>query len=105
MPNLPSGANVSNVATDLLDAADKHVPTLGLNARRKFFHALAVAMFIPGVASDVSLPCKFRLASFLTHSSRPLPTCHSALHSHYSFLPSISATLRYTHLERQSTFL
>jgi hypothetical protein len=52
MPNLPSGANVSNVATDLLDAADKHVPTLGLNARRKFFHALAVVMFIPGIASD-----------------------------------------------------
>lgn len=54
LPNLPNGANVSNVATDLLDAADKHVPTLGLNARRKFFHALAVIMFIPGVAFDVS---------------------------------------------------
>jgi hypothetical protein len=52
---LPHGANVSNVATDLLDAADKHVPTLGLNARRKFFHALAVVMFLPGVAFDVSL--------------------------------------------------
>ncbi|KAF8624531.1 hypothetical protein AX15_005841 [Amanita polypyramis BW_CC] len=52
MPNLPNGTNVSNVATDWLDAADKHVPTLGLNARRKFFHALAVVMFIPGVASD-----------------------------------------------------
>ena len=54
LPNLPNAANVSNVATDLLDAADKHVPTLGLNARRKFFHALAVVMFIPGVALDVS---------------------------------------------------
>lgn len=53
LSNLPNGANVSNVATDLLDAADKHVPTLGLNARRKFFHALAVIMFIPGVAFDV----------------------------------------------------
>jgi dolichol kinase len=53
LPNLPNGA-VPNVATDLLDAADKHVPTLRLNARRKFFHALAVAMFLPGVASDVS---------------------------------------------------
>jgi hypothetical protein len=47
--------DVSNVATDLLDAADKHVPTLGVNARRKFFHALAVVMFIPGVALDVSV--------------------------------------------------
>ncbi|KAL0577653.1 dolichol kinase [Marasmius crinis-equi] len=48
-PNLPSGAAV---ATDWLDAADKHVPTLKLNARRKFFHALAVVMFVPGVAFD-----------------------------------------------------
>lgn len=48
-PNLPNG---TQVATDLLDAADKHVPTLGVNARRKFFHGLAVAMFLPGVAID-----------------------------------------------------
>ncbi|KAJ7106459.1 hypothetical protein C8R43DRAFT_1092017 [Mycena crocata] len=27
-------------------------PTLGLNARRKFFHALVVVMFVPGVAFD-----------------------------------------------------
>jgi dolichol kinase len=53
LPNIPNGANVSLRATDILDAADKHVPTLGLNARRKFFHALAVAMFLPGVAFDV----------------------------------------------------
>ena len=60
LPNLPNAANVSQHATDLLDAADKHVPTLGLNARRKFFHALAVVMFIPGVALDVGvlLPSK-----------------------------------------------
>ncbi len=51
---------MSNVATDLLDAADKHVPTLGLNGRRKFFHGLAVVMFVPGVAVDVStLPTSF----------------------------------------------
>ncbi|KAG6862007.1 hypothetical protein C0995_008194 [Termitomyces sp. Mi166 len=49
LPNLPNG---TQVASDLLDAADKHVPTLGLNARRKFFHALAVVMFIPGIAID-----------------------------------------------------
>ncbi|KAI0784170.1 hypothetical protein C8Q75DRAFT_724975 [Abortiporus biennis] len=52
LPNLPNGTQMSNVATDLLDAADKHVPTLSVNARRKFFHALAVAMFLPGVALD-----------------------------------------------------
>lgn len=46
--------HVSNVATDLLDAADKHMPTLGLNARRKFFHLLAICMFVPGIAYDVS---------------------------------------------------
>ncbi|KAI0067387.1 hypothetical protein BV25DRAFT_1794947 [Artomyces pyxidatus] len=56
MPQLPSfpNANLSAAlgASEWLDAADKHVPTLGLNARRKFFHALAVVMFIPGVAVD-----------------------------------------------------
>ena len=55
MPNLPNGTQMSTVATDLLDAADKHVPTLGLNARRKFFHGLAVVMFVPGIAVDVSI--------------------------------------------------
>lgn len=55
MPNLPNGTHMSTVATDLLDAADKHVPTLGLNARRKFFHGLAVVMFVPGIAVDVSV--------------------------------------------------
>jgi len=55
MPTLPNGANMTNVANDLLDAADKHVPTLSLNARRKYFHGLAVLMFIPGVAIDVSI--------------------------------------------------
>ncbi|KAF5382069.1 hypothetical protein D9615_004280 [Tricholomella constricta] len=69
LPNLPNGAQVSNVATDLLDAADKHVPTLGLNARRKFFHALAVVMFIPGVAFDpafahLSFSAAFALFTF-----------------------------------------
>ena len=54
-PKLPNGADVSNAASDLMDAADKHVPTLGLNARRKFFHALAVAMFVPGIAYDVRI--------------------------------------------------
>ncbi|KAH9945311.1 uncharacterized protein BXZ73DRAFT_38502 [Epithele typhae] len=52
LPDLPNSANFSNVATDLLDAADKHVPTLSVNARRKYFHALAVVMFVPGIAID-----------------------------------------------------
>ncbi|THV02843.1 hypothetical protein K435DRAFT_748744 [Dendrothele bispora CBS 962.96] len=52
LPNLPQLPNGATVATDLLDAADKHVPTLRLNARRKFFHALTVVMFVPGVAFD-----------------------------------------------------
>lgn len=54
LPNLPNLPNRTQVATELLDAADKHVPTLSINARRKFFHALAVVMFLPGVAIDVS---------------------------------------------------
>ncbi|EGO24662.1 Fph type histidine kinase [Serpula lacrymans var. lacrymans S7.9] len=69
LSNLPNSAQVSNVATDLLDAADKHVPTLGLNARRKFFHALAVVMFLPGVAFDpafthLSFSAAFALFTF-----------------------------------------
>ncbi|KAI0710120.1 hypothetical protein C8Q76DRAFT_625541 [Earliella scabrosa] len=52
LPDLPNGAHFSNVATDLLDAADKKVPTLSVNARRKYFHALAVVMFVPGIAVD-----------------------------------------------------
>jgi len=52
MPNLPNSTDVANRATEILDAADKRVPTLSLNARRKFFHGLAVVMFIPGVAVD-----------------------------------------------------
>lgn len=53
LPNFPNGAQMSSAATDFLDAADKRVPTLSLNARRKSFHLLAVAMFLPGVAFDV----------------------------------------------------
>lgn len=60
-PSLINGMNVPNVnvdrianaATELFDAADKRVPTLGRNGRRKFFHGLAVVMMIPGVAFDV----------------------------------------------------
>lgn len=63
-PSLINSMNVPNVnvdriataATELLDAADKHVPTLGRNGRRKFFHALAVAMMLPGIVVDVCMP-------------------------------------------------
>ncbi|KAF5326874.1 hypothetical protein D9619_004376 [Psilocybe cf. subviscida] len=63
--NLPNGKDV----TGLLDAADKHVPTLGLNGRRKFFHGLAVVMFVPGVIVDpafthLSFSAAFSLFTF-----------------------------------------
>ena len=49
-----AGQNISAVATQVMDAADQRLPTLSVNARRKFFHALAVIMFVPGIAFDVS---------------------------------------------------
>ena len=52
--NLPNGVQMSLAATEFLDAADKRVPTLTLNARRKSFHGVAVLMFLPGIAFDVS---------------------------------------------------
>ncbi|KAF9648803.1 hypothetical protein BDM02DRAFT_3095826, partial [Thelephora ganbajun] len=51
-PNLPNGVQMSLAATELLDAADKRVPTLTLNARRKSFHGIAVLMFLPGIGFD-----------------------------------------------------
>jgi len=42
----------NEMAAELLEAADKRVPALSLNARRKFFHGLAVMMFIPGISID-----------------------------------------------------
>ncbi|KIY64571.1 hypothetical protein CYLTODRAFT_90406 [Cylindrobasidium torrendii FP15055 ss-10] len=52
LPSPPIMASGGSLATELLDAADKRVPTLKLNARRKSFHALTVIMFIPGIAFD-----------------------------------------------------
>ncbi|WVW82713.1 hypothetical protein I302_104724 [Kwoniella bestiolae CBS 10118] len=46
------GDTISGVASSMMDAADQRLPTLSVNARRKFFHALAVVMFIPGIAVD-----------------------------------------------------
>jgi dolichol kinase len=45
--------NASGFA-QMMDAADQRLPTFSVNARRKFFHALAVVMFVPGLAVDVS---------------------------------------------------
>ena len=86
---LANSVNVTNVnvdrlasaATDFLDAADKRVPTLGRNARRKYFHALAVVMLVPGIAFDVRSPSSFkdRLLTFTkcnTYVSLRLYTCH-----------------------------
>lgn len=47
-----SGSEAVRVATQMMDAADQRIPTLSINARRKSFHALAVAMFVPGIAID-----------------------------------------------------
>ena len=50
---MPEG--LSGVATQMMDAADQKMPILSVNSRRKFFHALAVVMFVPGIAIDVSV--------------------------------------------------
>ncbi|WVQ76542.1 hypothetical protein IAR50_006212 [Cryptococcus sp. DSM 104548] len=47
-----SQAGFSGAATQMMDAADQRMPTLSVNARRKSFHALAVIMFVPGIAVD-----------------------------------------------------
>ena len=106
LPNLPNGAQVTNVATDLLDAADKHVPTLTLNARRKFFHALAVVMFVPGVAFDVTFilsMVKVHYADEVAHGSPLSRISHSAWRSPCSFLRNMFVTLRYIPSVRRST--
>lgn len=51
-PDISALPSVSAASSEWLDAADRRVPTLGLNGRRKFFHLLAVLMFVPGVAVD-----------------------------------------------------
>ncbi len=49
-------ARLSQVASQMMDAADQRMPTLSINARRKFFHGLAVVMFVPGILTDVGPP-------------------------------------------------
>jgi len=59
-PSHGPGQNASGFA-QMMDAADQRLPTFSVNARRKFFHALAVVMFVPGIAVDVrfTLPLEF----------------------------------------------
>ncbi|KAB5592498.1 Dolichol kinase [Ceratobasidium theobromae] len=67
-PLMPA-RDIQAVATDLLDEMDKHVPTLSRNGRRKYFHALAVLMFVPGISWDpafthLALSLAFALFTF-----------------------------------------
>jgi len=117
MPNLPNGTHMSTVATDLLDAADKHVPTLGLNARRKFFHGLAVVMFVPGIAVDVSVDfsLSFKISSPFTgaililftvlHYSQRLRICRLVLRLQCSYSRNMFDISPYILSEHHSTYL
>lgn len=98
--------DIQAVATDLLDAADKHVPTLSRNGRRKFFHALAVLMFVPGISWDVSLILASICASgaHIRSASPLLRTYRSAWRFRYSHLLSIFGTLRSIHLAPRCTY-
>jgi hypothetical protein len=53
-PSPVDAGGFSSVATQMMNAADQRMPTLSVNARRKFFHGLAVVMFVPGIVLDVS---------------------------------------------------
>ena len=59
-PAAMDSSGFGGVASQMMDAADQRMPTLSVNARRKFFHALAVVMFVPGIAFDVSGRVSFR---------------------------------------------
>ncbi|KAG7530876.1 hypothetical protein FFLO_04739 [Filobasidium floriforme] len=45
-------AGLSGVASHMMDEMDQRLPVFSVNARRKFFHALAVVMFVPGIIVD-----------------------------------------------------
>lgn len=73
--SLPSASigNTDNTSgfAQMMDAADQRLPTFSVNARRKFFHALAVVMFVPGIAIDVS-PVLIRRQSQLSRYDKLL---------------------------------
>jgi dolichol kinase len=101
--SLGPAIDIQAVATDLLDAADKHVPTLSRNGRRKFFHALAVLMFVPGISWDVSRSRSSAMTRPNICLSPHLPTWHSALRFRFLRLPSTSGILPYTRSGRRCT--
>lgn len=45
---------LGEVASHMMDEVDQRLPVFSINARRKFFHGLAVVMFVPGIIADVS---------------------------------------------------
>lgn len=49
-------ASLGGVASHMMDEMDQRLPVFSVNARRKFFHALAVVMFVPGIIFDVGRP-------------------------------------------------
>jgi dolichol kinase len=98
------GGNTSQFA-QMMDAADQRLPTFSVNARRKFFHALAVVMFVPGIAVDVShFPTSHVLARTTLTFSPHSPTCHSVSHSHFSISRNTCDTLPCGHLAFLSTY-
>lgn len=52
------------------DAREEKRVHASLNMRRKFFHALAVTMFLPGIAIDVSSPRSSFLLTTCSHTDR-----------------------------------
>lgn len=52
----PVDPHQRGVASQMMDEVDLRLPMLSVNGRRKFFHGLAVVMFVPGILIDVSWP-------------------------------------------------
>lgn len=107
--SLPAGAREGGTTggTYRPTAVMARVPILSLNGRRKFFHGLAILMFVPGIYFDVSprsagLPLCCRCSDYLTpfstlyRCSRPSPTLRSRSRLRFSSLPNTFATLRFT---------
>lgn len=115
--------NTSGFA-QMMNAADQRLPTFSVNARRKFFHALAVVMFVPGIALDVSpasstlnLQCRLTTSWLSIAStqfqaetvadtclSQHLPTFHSASHLPYSISRNTFAISPFGHLAYRSIY-
>jgi dolichol kinase len=54
MEGKTQGTGLGERASQVMDGVDQRLPVFSVNARRKFFHALAVVMFVPGIIIDVS---------------------------------------------------